>query len=63
MRTGLMPIRRGTGGAGGGGPRGCHSPRHLPVPARAPASSEEGPRTWARSGPASTGALPPPGRR
>jgi hypothetical protein len=34
---------------------------HSPAPACAPASSEEGPRTWARSGPASNGL--PPGRR
>jgi len=41
----------------------CRSPHCCPSRPRAPATSEEAPRTWARSGPASTGAPPPPGRR
>jgi len=59
MRTGLVPVRPGTAGDRSRSENCGHSP----VPARAPASSEEGPRTWARSGPASNGVLPPPGRR
>jgi hypothetical protein len=41
----------------------CSASVLLPVRARAPVPSAEGPRTWARSGPASTGVLLPPGRR